>query len=169
MNKGIIGNITRFVFLILLQVLVFNNIQIFSFVTPFIYILFIILLPFETPKWLRLILGFLLGLFIDMFSNAGGIHTASTLLIAFFSPRVQSLLSSKEEYEGGMQPGIKNMGFKWFFFYSLILTSAHHIFLFYLEIFSISGFFLTLYHAILNVLFTLVFIITSQYIFYRRK
>lgn len=153
----------------LLQVLVFNNIQVFSFITPFIYILFILLLPFETPKWLRLLLGFFMGLFIDMFSNTGGMHTASTVLIAFISPWVQSILSSKDEYEGGEQPGIKHLGFKWFFFYSLILTTAHHIFLFYLEIFSFSGFFTTLYHALLNVIFTMVFIITSQYIFYWRK
>jgi hypothetical protein len=104
-----------------------------------------------------------------MFSNSGGIHTASTVLIAFISPWVKNILSSKEEYESGFQPGINNMGFKWFFFYSLILTSAHHILLFYLEIFSFSDFFSTFYHAMLNVLFTMVFIIASQYVFFRRK
>jgi rod shape-determining protein MreD len=169
MSNSIIRNIVRFIFLVLLQVMVFNNIQVFSFITPFIYILFIILLPTETPMWLRLILGFFLGLLIDMFSNSGGIHSASTVLIAFISPWVHKILSSRDEFDSGIQPGIRNMGFTWFFFYSLILTSAHHIFLFYLEIFSFSGFFSTLYHAILNVLFTMTFIITSQYIFYRRK
>jgi hypothetical protein len=155
--------------MILLQVLIFNNIQVFSFITPFIYILFIILLPFETPKWLRLVLGFFLGLFVDMFSNTGGIHTASTVLIAFISPWVQNIVSSKEEYETGLQPGIKNLGFSWFFFYSLILTTVHHIFLFYLEIFNFTHFFITLWHALLNVIFTMVFIICSQYIFYKKK
>jgi len=169
MNNTVIRNIARFIFLILLQVLVFNNIQVFSFITPFIYILFIILLPFETHKWFRLILGFALGLFIDMFSNTGGIHAAATVLIAFISPWVQNVVSTKEEYEPGIEPGIKNLGFNWFFFYSLILTSVHHIFLFYLEIFSLTNFFGTLWHAILNVVFTMVFIIFSQYIFYRRK
>lgn len=169
MSNSIIRNLARFVFLVLLQVLVFNNIQVFSFITPFIYILFIILLPFDTPKWLRLILGFFLGLLIDVFSNSGGIHTASTVLIAFISPWVYKTLSSRDDLDQGFQPGIRNMGFTWFFFYSLILTSAHHILLFYLEVFIFSGFFSTLYHAILNVLFTMVFIITFQYIFYSRK
>jgi hypothetical protein len=169
MSNTIIRNIARFIFLVLLQALIFNTIQVFSFITPFIYILFIILLPFETPKWLRLVLGFFLGLVIDMFSNSGGIHTASTVMIAFISPWVQNIVSSKEEYEPGFQPGIKNQGFRWFFFYSLILTSAHHILLFYLEIFSFTNFFGTLWHALLNVIFTMTFIITSQYIFYTRK
>ncbi len=169
MNNVIFRNIARFIFLLLLQVLVFNNIQVFSFITPYIYILFIILLPFETPRWFRLVLGFLLGLMVDMFSNSGGIHAAATTLIAFMSPWVQNIVSSKEEYEPGIQPGIKQLGFNWFFFYSLILTAAHHILLFYLEIFSFSGFFSTLWHALLNIVFTMIFIILSQYIFYGRK
>jgi hypothetical protein len=169
MTNSFIRIIVRFIFLVLLQVLVFNNIQVFAFVTPFIYILFIILLPFETPKWLRLILGFFLGLMIDMFSNSGGIHTASTVLMAFVSPWVQTIVSSKEDYEPGEQPGIRNQGFRWFFFYSLILTSVHHIFLFYLEIFSFYDFFRTFWHALLNVIFTMTFIISSQYLFYRKK
>jgi hypothetical protein len=169
MSNNILRNIARFIFLVLLQVLVFNNIQVFAFITPFIYILFIILLPFETPKWFRLVLGFILGLTIDMFSNSGGIHTASTVLIAFISPWAQNMVSSKEEYEPGVQPGIKNQGFRWFFFYSLILTSAHHIFLFYLEVFSFVDFFRTLWHAMLNIVFTMVFIICSQYIFMRKN
>ena len=169
MNNIIVRNFFRFILLVLLQVLIFNNIQVFSFITPFIYILFIILLPFETPKWLRLILGFLLGFCIDIFSNSVGIHTASTVLIAFISPWAQNVVSSKQEYEPGIQPGIKNLGFKWFFLYSLILTTTHHVLLFYLEIFRFSNFFNTLWHALLNVILTMVFIISSQYLFLRRK
>jgi len=169
MNNNILRNIIRFFFLMFLQVLVFNNIQVFSFITPYVYIIFILLLPFDTPRWLRLLLAFALGLFVDMFSNTGGIHTAATLLLGFMSPWVQGILSSKEEYEPGAQPSIRTQGFRWFFFYALILTTAHHIFLFYLEIFSFSHFFTTLWHSLLNVAFTLVFIITSQYLFYWKK
>ncbi|MEI6123694.1 MAG: rod shape-determining protein MreD [Bacteroidota bacterium] len=169
MNNILFRNIVRFVALVLLQVLVFNNIEVFSFITPFIYILFIILLPFETPKWLILVSGFLLGLCIDTFSNTGGIHTASTVLIAFISPWAQNVVSSKQDYEPGLQPGIRKLGFKWFFFYSLILTTVHHIFLFYLEIFRFSDFFGTLKHALYNVAFTLVFIIISQFLSFGRK
>ena len=169
MNNIILRNIIRFIGLVLLQVLVFNNIEVFSFITPFIYILFIILLPFETPRWIILISGFLLGLSIDVFSNSGGIHTAATVLIAYLSPWAQNVVSSKQDYEPGVQPGIRNLGFKWFFFYSLILTSVHHICLFYLEIFRFTDFFGTLKHALYNVVFTMLFIIISQYLFFNRK
>ncbi len=164
----ILRNIIRFIILILFQVLVFNNIHVFSYITPFIYILFVLLLPFETPRWLLLLAGFALGLTMDVFSNTGGIHTAATVLIAFVRPWAQNAISSRQEYEPGIQPGIKNLGFKWFFSYSLILTSIHHVSLFYLEVFRFTDFFQTLYHALLNVVYTMVFIIIIQFVFYRK-
>jgi cell shape-determining protein MreD len=161
-------NIIRFIILILFQVLVFNNIHVFSYITPFIYILFVLLLPFETPKWLLLLSSFALGLTMDAFSNTGGIHTASTVLIAYIRPWIQNIFSSRQEYEPGIQPGIKNLGFRWFFSYSLILTSIHHVSLFYLEVFRFADFFQTLLHAIFNVIYTMVFIIIIQYLFSRK-
>ena len=169
MNNLIIRNIIRFIGLVLLQVLVFNNIEVFSFITPFIYILFIMLLPFNTPRWIILISGFLLGLCIDIFSNSGGIHTAATVLIAYLSPWAQNVVSTKSDNEAGTQPGIQNSGFKWFFLYALILTTAHHVCLFYLEIFRFTDFFETLKHALYNVVFNMTFIIISQYLFFNRK
>ncbi len=168
MTNLIFRNILRFIVLMLLQVLVFNNIHVFSYITPFIYILFILLLPFETPRWLMLLLGFILGIIMDVFSNTGGIHTSATVLIAYIRPWAQNTISSKQEYEPGIQPGIKNMGFRWFFLYSLILTTIHHIVLFYLEVFRFSDFFQTMYHALLNMVYTMVFILVIQYVFYRK-
>jgi len=115
-----------------------------------------------------LLLGFILGIIMDVFSNTGGIHTSATVLIAYIRPWAQNTISSKQEYEPGIQPGIKNMGFRWFFLYSLILTTIHHIVLFYLEVFRFSDFFQTMYHALLNMVYTMVFILVIQYVFYRK-
>jgi len=168
MTNVILRNIIRFLVLILFQVLIFNNIHVFSYITPFIYILFILLLPFETPLWLMLISGFALGMTMDIFSNTGGIHTAATVFIAYIRPWTQNVMSTKQEYEPGIQPGIKNLGVNWFFVYSLIMTTVHHVFLFYLEVFRFTDFFKTLGHSILNVVYTMVFIILIQYVFYRK-
>jgi len=168
MTNLIFRNISRFIVLILFQVLVFNNIHVFSYITPFVYILFVMLLPFETPKWLLLLASFALGITMDIFSNTGGIHTAATVLIGFIRPWIQNTISSKQEYEPGIQPGIKNLGFKWFFTYSLILTTVHHVSLFYLEVFRFTEFFGTLWHALLNVVYTMTFIIIIQYLFYKK-
>jgi rod shape-determining protein MreD len=169
MNNITLRNIIRFVVLVFIQVLIFNNISLKSYLVPYIYVLFILLLPFETPKWLLLVSGFFLGFFVDMFSNTAGVHTAATVLMAFIRPFAGNFVSAKHEYEEGIQPGIRALGFRWFFSYSLLLVSAHHILLYYLEVFSFRAFFLTLWHAILNIFFTMLFIILSQLILSGQK
>ena len=162
-------NIFRFIFLVFFQVAILNNIQLGGFINPFLYILFILLLPFDTPKWLLLVSAFLLGIFVDMFSDTAGIHTAACVFMAFCRPAVLSLVSSRQDSEPGFQPILRDMGFKWFFSYSLILVIAHHILLFYLEVFSFSEFFHTLFRAFLSIIFTMLLLILSQYVMYRPK
>ena len=59
-------NLIRFVVLVLIQVMILNNIQVSGFINPYMYVLFILLLPFETPNWLLLLLSFFLGLSVDV-------------------------------------------------------------------------------------------------------
>lgn len=162
MNSLILRNVVRFIVLVLLQVLIFNHIQLKSFYIPQLYILFILLLPFETPKWLTLIVSFLLGLFIDMFSYTVGLHTAACTLIGFLAPWVQNLVATKQEYEPGMQPGIRGLGFKWFLSYTLILVSFHHLTVYFLDAFRFSDFLITLFRAAVNILLTTVVIVVAQ-------
>jgi cell shape-determining protein MreD len=162
MTSIILRNAARFFLLVLLQVLVFNHIQISSYYIPQLYILFILLLPFETPKWLMLVLGFLLGLFIDMFSYTVGLHTAACTLIGFLAPWVQNIVATKQEYEPGMQPGIRGLGFKWFLSYTLIIVTVHHLVVYFLDAFRFSDVFTTLYRAGVNILLTTAVIMIVQ-------
>ncbi len=165
----IIRNIIRFIFLVLFQVAILNNIQLGGYINPYLYVLFILMLPFETPKWLLLISAFILGISVDMFSDTTGIHAAACVFMAFCRPGVLDLVSSRLDYELGIQPIIRDLGFKWFFSYSLILVVAHHILLFFLEVFSFSEFFHTLFRAVLSIIFTMMLLVLSQYIMYRPK
>lgn len=168
MNKLVGKNIIRFIALILVQVFVLNNIRISGYINPYLYVLFILLLPFETPGWLLLISSFFLGLSIDMFTHTPGMHTSASVLMAFLRPGVIRLLSGPKAIEQGMKPGLKSMGFRWFFFYSAILILIHHLFLFYVEIFRFSEFFQTMYRAMLSAAFTLVLVILTEYLFMKR-
>src|ERR1043166_5831297 len=106
-------NVRRFIFLIALQIIILNHIQWSGYVNPYAYILFIILLPIETPKWLLLILGFLTGLVIDTFGNTSGLHAAATTLMAFARPWVLSLVSPRDDYEKETELTPQRMGLKW--------------------------------------------------------
>ena len=87
-------NAGRFFFLVFFQVLILNNIQLGGYINPYFYIYFILLLPFETPRWLLLILSFLLGLTIDVFVNTPGVNAAACVLMAFARPFVITSIST---------------------------------------------------------------------------
>lgn len=169
MNNEIIKNIIRFTLLVLIQVVILNRIHFLGFINPYLYVLFILLLPFETPRWQLLLFSFLMGLTIDAFSNTYGLHAGASTFMAFCRPGVLSTLTSRKEYEPGIHPGIKDLGFNWFLSYSGILILAHHGFLFYLEAFRFTEFFSTLLRVVMNSLVTLLVVFLAQYLFYRKS
>jgi len=158
----------RFLSLTAIQVVVLNHIHLNGYINPYLYILFILILPFETPKWLLLILAFFQGLVIDLFLQTPGMHASACVLMAFMRPLVAATISSKKEYEPGIQPSIQDLGFNWFLTYTAILTFTHHIMLFFVEIFHFNEIFITLQRVVYSSLMTLFLIIISQYIFYRK-
>ena len=53
--------LSMFLILLLIQVMVINNINIGVWgVTPMFYTLFVLALPFETPRWVLLVFGFVM-------------------------------------------------------------------------------------------------------------
>ena len=162
-------NILRMFVLILFQVLVLNNIQVSGYINPYMYVLFILLLPFETPRWLLLISGFAIGISIDLFANTPGMHTSATVFMAFSRPYVLTLLMPHDEYEQSTYPRLYYYGFTWFLKYSLILVFLHHTFLFYVEAFRTTFFFHTMLRVLLSTLFSVFLIILSQFFIYRKQ
>jgi rod shape-determining protein MreD len=168
MIREITKNIGMFVFLILLQVWVLNHIEFSGFINPYLYILFIILLPFETPKWVLLIAAFLLGLIIDIFMGTWGIHTFATVFLAYIRPYMLKVIAPRDGYEAGTQPNVRFFGFGWFIRYAAILVLAHHFVLFYLEAFKFHQFFSTLLRVMLSSIFTMVLVVLSQLLTQKR-
>jgi rod shape-determining protein MreD len=155
-----------FILLIVLQLFLFNNIQFSGYVNPYVYVMFILLLPVEIPSWLLLLLSFFMGLMIDFFSGSPGMHTSATVLAGFVRPYVLRVISPRDGYESSSDPSMLVYGFRWFLIYSIIIVSIHHIALFYLEVFRLSEFFRTLLRVILSSVFSITFILLIEY--YRR-
>jgi hypothetical protein len=158
----------RFFFLVVLQLLVLNNVQWSGYLNPYLYVLFILLLPFETPNWLLIILSFLLGFTIDSFSNTWGMHSAACVLTGFIRPYFLKLISPRDGYDNAARPIIRDFGIEWVIKYSLILVFIHHFTLFYIEVFKFSLFFHTFLRVILSTLFTFTLVIISHFIIYKR-
>jgi rod shape-determining protein MreD len=94
-----------FILLILFQVLLFNNIQFSGYVNPYVYIMFILLLPVEIPGWLLLLLSFFTGMIIDFFSGSPGMHSFASVLAGFVRPYVLRIISPRDGYEPGSEIG----------------------------------------------------------------
>ena len=169
MTNTIIRNILRFFVLVLVQVLIVKNIELGRFINPFVYVLFILMLPFETPKWLLLVASFILGITIDMFYDTSGMHAAACVMMGYIRPGILILFSPRDGYEFGTQPSIQYLGIPWFLSYAGILVVIHHLILFYIEIFRFSEFFSTFFRVIVSSIFTLLLVVISQYLFQRKK
>jgi hypothetical protein len=168
MTKDLLKYFGLLILLIALQLFLFNNIQLSGYINPYVYILFILLLPLEIPGWLLLLLGFLTGLSVDTFMNTHGTHSSATLFMAFLRPYVLNFITQRDDIEKKGSPTMKNNGFNWFFRYALILVLAHHLTLFLIENFSLVNFGITLWRAILSTVVTLVFVLTAQLLAMRR-
>ncbi|WP_299125414.1 rod shape-determining protein MreD [uncultured Tenacibaculum sp.] len=166
MNKTIYI-IFLFVFLLLLQVLVLNNILFLGYVNPYLYIVFVFLYPLNTNRFPFLSLAFLLGLCVDSFSNSGGMHAFSILFIAYIRLFLVKTIFKKTESDY-LLFNLRLETFDKVFNYTVILTLIHHFILFSLINFSFYNFSNVLVNTLFSSVFTLVLYFLGSFIF-RKK
>ena len=168
MNKTAL-QIIRFVVLVLLQVLVINHIRLGGYVHPYIYLIFIMLLPFNTPKWQLLVLGFVLGLTVDLFTGTPGLHAGATTLMAFCRPSIIKLVTGNQKFENITEPNLGQLGGIWFLRYVLCMVLIHHFALYLLESFSFRLIGQVLLRLLLSVPVSVFLNMMILYIFKREK
>ena len=169
MISNILKNIGRFAVLVLLQVFIIKNINLGRYFIFFPYVLFILLLPFNTPKPATLIIAFVLGLTVDMFYDTQGMHAMACITMAFVRSSVLELFAPREGYDEQLKPTIAFMGVGWFSSYAIILILVHHLVLFYVEAFTFAEFFRTFLRVLCSTLATFMFIYLMQFLFYRQN
>src|SRR5690606_29712908 len=81
-------NVVRFILLVSVQVLVFNKLNFFGWINPMVYILFLYWYPIKENRAFLLIMAFLLGLFVDVFSDTLALNAAATVTIAYIRPMI---------------------------------------------------------------------------------
>ena len=165
----ILVNLGRFILLVFLQVFLLKNITLYNLSTPYLYILFILLLPFEIPNSLLFAVSFVLGLTIDAFYDTPGLHAAACVMLALVRILFISITVQKDGFDTEIEPTMSIMGFRWFFTYALILTLFHHFFLFNLEVFRFSEIPFTLGRFVLSSIFTVFLMLLTGFLFYNRK
>ena len=76
-----------------LQVFLFDNMVLFDNAFCFVYIAFILFLPFNINPMLLIFIAFAGGLFTDLFYNTMGVNAAASVLLAFIRKPWISLIT----------------------------------------------------------------------------
>lgn len=169
MGRAIIVNTIRFILLISTQVFLLKNTGYYNLSVPYLYILFILLLPFNIPNGLLFLLAFATGLTIDVFYDTLGLHALACSGMAFVRIVFISVTVQRDGFDNEPEPRLGIMGFRWFVFYAIILTFFHHLLLFSFEAFRISEFGYTIIRVLFSSLLTTFLILVTEFVFYRKK
>lgn len=154
MTKSFTINGIRFVVLILLQVIICNQINFLDYINPYIYILFILLYNINNNRSLFLILSFILGFIVDVFSDTAGVHATASLCMAYARPVALKLSYGLQYEHQNLKFNPKPFGN--LLYYIAMMTLLHHLVLFSLEIFSVNHLLLILKKALFSSIFTIV-------------
>ena len=165
MNSSITLHISRFVLLVLLQVLIFNHINFMGYINPYVYLLFIVLYPISNNRQLFIFLSFLIGLTVDIFSDSGGIHAAACVTIAYARPLFLKFSFGTSYEHQTLRIGNSEMGQRISYFTTIILL--HHIVLFSLEVFNTYNILLIIKKSLFSGIFTLIMCLILTVLFSR--
>jgi len=140
MNNIVLTNIIRFVVLFLIQALILKRASIgwegYIYFNLILYPLFIMLLPLRTPKALLVLLGFAMGLAVDIGYSTLGVHASAMVATAYIRSFVINRLEPREGYTINQSPNVSQMGFLWFAKYAGILLFIHLLIYFSVDAFS---------------------------------
>lgn len=154
----------------LIQVLVFRTTTLWDVAACFIYLGFLIQLPFYIPRVFILLITFGFTFGVDIFFNTPGIHTAAALVIMYFRPAIIKLLSPQGGYESVESINIFNMGIQWHTLYAFIMIFIHTTLVFVIESIGSFNFGISLLKIFTTTMLTLVVVILYQFLFlYRRN
>ena len=161
--------VTNFLVFVALQVLVFKNFVLFDVGFNFVYLIFLLLLPLEIGYLTLMLLGFGTGLVVDVFYNTMGIQASACVLLAFLRPYWVSLITPRSGYEVNALPSVHSFGLSWFITYAAPLIFLHHAAVFFVEAGGSDFFWTTMLKTFASCIFSLVFIISIQYLFFNNR
>lgn len=167
----LVKNIIRFIVFILVQVYILCQIPpLHQFITPYLYFLYILWLPFNISRFSLLLVSFLLGLSLDYFLGTPGLHAAPCVLIAYLRPFLINVLISQEGAElNYAEPSIKSMGFAPYALYVLIFTFIHHFYLVLIEWLRFGNFLYFIGKVTATTGVSLLLIFISEMLFFRKQ
>ena len=127
--------IGRYILVMALQVLLFDQLQLLGACHPYIYVLCLLMMPITLPHSVDMILGAAAGIIMDIFCNSLGVHTAACILVMFIRPYlIGAIVSDKDRLNE--QINLHTIGMEALVKYIVIMVLIHHLTIFLLAAWS---------------------------------
>jgi len=125
-----------FMLLVFLQIWLFDNIHLFGFATPLLYIYFLIKLPININRNAVILLSAFLGFIIDIFGGTLGLSMTALTIVGFFRYYLLKLFAPRDVF-GDYSPSFGSFGKYFFLRYAGIMVLIHVFLLYTIESFSL--------------------------------
>ncbi len=133
MDKSTVISALEFVFLVLLQALVFNRLTLFSVGLAFVFIYFIIKLPADTNASKVIFLSFLMGTCVDIFSDTPGLNALACTCLGGARHTVIRLYMAREDDMVRQSLTMRTLGVAVFCKYLFTMSLIYCILVFLIE------------------------------------
>ena len=158
--------IGRYIIVMILQVLLFDQLQLLGVCHPYIYILCLLMMPITLSHSADMIIGAVVGLIMDVFCNSLGVHTAACIFIMFIRPYlIGAIVNDKDRLNE--QISLRALGMEALLRYVVILVVVHHLIVFLLAAWSWEHIGFVLAETIVSSLVTISVIIGYNALRYR--
>ncbi len=168
-NKNAIYNIISAIFIILLQLFVVRELNIWSVGFCYIYASVLILIPITFSKGYSMLIAFFLGLFIDMFYSTPGVNAFGSVMLIFLKHSLFKNIPTQANFEENDLITPHNFGLINFIVFGFILFFIHRVFIFQLQAYSSAFIWASIYKAFVSALFTLTSTVILFYLMFSTK
>lgn len=157
----------QFILLLFVQAFLLSNINFFGFINPNLYILFFLMYRLDGDRTALIILGFLMGLLLDLLTQGSGGHTIASLTITYLRLYIIRF-SFGVNYDvpmGMIRGSLVNQRVAYF----LQMILIHHLLLFVVIYFSFDNILTIIKNTFLSAFFTFILVYISLGLFKERK
>ena len=150
--------ILKSIIILVLQVTIFDRLQIQGWGYPMIYLLLLLNIPIQIPRWAEMLIGMLVGIIIDICNNSLGVHMAACVALSFIRPfLLKNAVQDIERIKGEINS--QAIGFAEYIKCTIMLTLCHHLMIFLLEAWSLHNWWMIIIQALVSSILTIILIL----------
>ena len=158
--------IGRYLLIMILQVLLFDQLQLWGACHPYIYVLCLLMMPITLPHSVDMLIGAFAGFIMDIFCNSLGVHMAACILLMYIRPYLIGVIVNDKD-RLNEQISLHAIGMEALLKYTVIMVLIHHLTVFSLAAWSWSHMGFVLLETIVSSTITILLVIGYNVLRYK--